>query len=310
MSRNFSMGSRFMTDAGRLALTRDPSLSLSSRKTMSSRWAQFVKFLRFTCQINKMEYITKKHIIQFSNKIAAEGKSPSYHRNLISAINRVMSIARRDKKLWLSPTRDCRAPSASYIRTTSKALPEQQHKKLLTRVSERLSVQLCLQRHLGLRFKESCLINAKLALKQVQKTGYVRVVEGTKGGRPRQVEVSDQALQALEKAVSIQGKHQSLIPKNLTFIQYSRKCYYQMRRTSATFHQERHYFTQDIYKQSSGVDCPVSAKVKHGKQHLLYIAKRLATTFAQAKKIDRAARFTVSATLGHFRFGASNAYIG
>jgi hypothetical protein len=85
----------------------------------------------------------------------------------------------------VSPTADCGIGRRTGIATASRAVGEVEHREALERLPERLGAILELERYLGLRFKESALLDASTALKTAFSEKRVRVVDGTKGGRHR-----------------------------------------------------------------------------------------------------------------------------
>ena len=310
MSRNFGLGSRDMKVAGRIALReRQEKHNLINQSVYdtSSRWNQFVNFLKEN-GINRMEHIQREHILEFAAD-QLEKYQVDTVRDRISAINTILEHARGDKKLTINATNDTNVGRQSYIAILSRSISQYQHDSLKNSVSERLAVQLDLQRELGLRFRESCLINSKQVLEDQKETFFARIEDGTKNGRPREVVVSERALKALERAAVIQGEHKSLVPKHQSYIQYSRQCYKEISGKGATFHQERHTFAQEQYRELTGVLSPVAAGIAH-KDHHKYIAEQKGISLKEAKTIDKQARQIVSEFLGHSRIGITNTYLG
>ena len=179
--------------------------------------------------------------------------------------------------------------------------------ELKERLPERLGALLDLQRHLGLRFKESALLDARRALKQASKEGRVEVVDGTKGGKARIVPiVGAEQVAALAVAAAIQDGR-SMVPKaSARYIDFKRECY----REFSGWHGERHAYAQARYEALAGAPCPVVAGIKHGKAHHAFLAERLGLSLKQAKTLDQEARKTIAEELGHGRIGITNAYLG
>ena len=125
-------------------------------------------------------------------------------------------------------------------------------------------------------------------------------------------------IKVLKDALPFQGKHHSLIPADKSYAEYSSHCYRQFSKIDGYLaHSERRYFAQTLYSEAierlthiKGVQCPVVAKVPHGKSHHQYLAERLNLAIQQVKAIDKAARKTVSNELGHKRISITNSYIG
>jgi hypothetical protein len=79
----------------------------------------------------------------------------------VSAVNSIINFATQGEWQTVSPTRDCGISKRRYIPEPSKAMPQAKHDQLQASVdNERITVLLNLQRTLGLRFKESALLDA------------------------------------------------------------------------------------------------------------------------------------------------------
>ena len=191
-------------------------------------------------------------------------------------------------------------------------MSQEVHQIAQQQVSKRLAVQLELQRELGLRMKESCLINTPAALHQAEKLGVVKIIAGTKGGRSREVPItSEKQINALQNAAVLQQKDRSMVPVEQSLKSYINSCYKQLGATSMSgFHGERHYYATTRYEQLTGVKSPVEAGVKHGKAHINYIAQNKCITTEQAKILDLNARAKIASELGHSRISITNNYLG
>ena len=170
---------------------------------------------------------------------------------------------------------------------------------------------MCLQRHLGLRFEESCKINSHLALKEANQSQTITIANGTKGGRKRRVPIlNTRQIEALQQAAAIQGKHPSMIPAEFSYAEFQSACYRTATKTGIKFHAERHAYAVDRYQQLTGIACPVVAGIKHGKTHIEYISRILKVDIETAKTIDQDARQIIAEELGHNRVRITNAYLG
>ncbi|NOU12472.1 MAG: integrase, partial [Methylococcaceae bacterium] len=206
------------------------------------------------------------------------------------------------------PGRDCGIQPRRYIPTENKSMPDSTHQTAQRIVDERVSALLDLQRTLGLRFKESCLLNAKLALREARKHGRVTLRAGTKGGKRRTVPCRPVAITALERAAAIQdGK--SMVPNGQYYFKFRRECYEQARLAGIGFHSERHQFANDRYTEITGAPAPVNAGWSR-RERLANLSEFLNISEDEARVIDREARLKISIELGHNRIGISNAYLG
>jgi hypothetical protein len=207
----------------------------------------------------------------------------------------------------LDPVRGANLPQRSGIAMTDHSMSDADHANTVASVDGRLAAQLELQRQLGLRFEESCKSNPRALLAQAETRGIVRIEDGTKGGRPREVPITgEHQIAALRQAVAIQGSHRSMIPADLTYSQYRETCY----QHGISFHAERHFYAQHRYEALAGAACPVAAGVSHGAAHHTHLASVLGVSLSEAREIDRGAREQVAAELGHGRIDVTNAYLG
>lgn len=180
--------------------------------------------------------------------------------------------------------------------------------------SEGLSAQtkaiLGIERAFGLRCKEAVLLNAKGVMQHATVGSSFVLERGTKGGRPREVEIRTFAqLEALRAASEVQQGKYSQIPSDKSYAEFRAALYSEVGKAGVKQHGLRHAYAQERYAEVSGVKAPVVAGVEH-KAHRAYIAKELGVSLAEARAIDIAARETVSKELGHGRLEITNAYLG
>lgn len=311
-ARNFGLQSRDMGKAGLNAL-REGMTSFSSISTMSSRFNQFSEYSRQALNIRDMRQLEQQHIQQYADhlkdRVTNQELSVATAQNYLSAVNRVMEIARGDKTLHVAAVKDAGFEQRSNIRTENRAISEEKHQNTVAQVGERLAIQMELQRNFGLRFEESCKLNATSAYSEALAKGSITVSEGTKGGRDRIVPVlSQKQLKTLENATKIQGSHFSLIPKGVSYREYQDQCYRNVP-DNFHFHGERHFYAQQRYEQLTGCQSPIAAGIAH-RAHHQYIADQLGISKAEAREIDHSARSLVAEELGHGRMSITNNYLG
>ena len=312
--RNFGLKSRDMTLAGKNAM-REAGDSYKSIDVKSGHFRQFVDHIRED-GVKDLRQVDKSHIRSFAAEVAERYErgqiAASTVQNMLSAVNSTMAYARQDDKCTVHAVRDAGLPSRSHIATESKSVSIDVHQAVQLQVSERLAVQLDLQRELGLRMKESCLINAHSALHQAEKSGVVQITKGTKGGRSRSVPItSEKQISALQNAAVLQQKDRSMVPAEQSLKSYINSCYKELEATvMCGFHGERHHYANSRYEQLTGVKSPVEAQIKHGKNHINYIAQKRNITTEQAKSLDLNARTKIAEELGHSRISITNNYLG
>ncbi|MCR4182371.1 integrase domain-containing protein [Providencia vermicola] len=289
-SRNFGLRSRDINKAALNAL-KEGMKSFQSIATIHDRWSVFSAWIKSEQGIKDMRDIEKAHLVAYAahlNDRYERGEiAPSTAQNYLSAVNRVMEIARGDR-----------------------SVSEASHNAAMGAASERLGALLELQRNFGLRFEESAKLDAARALREAEKTGSVSIKDGTKGGRARTVPItSDAQITALQRAAAIQDGR-SMIPAEKNYREFRQEAYREIGRHPVNFHGERHHYAQTRYKTLMRADCPVKAGVKHGREHYEYLAKELGVSIAHAKMLDKEIRTEVALELGHGRIDVTNSYLG
>jgi len=317
-TRNFGIGSRNLLRAGKIC-SHQSTKSFSTRGSLADRWTVFAKWLEAEYGISKMENITPEHLLAYGrylkNRIEQDELKPSTAQLYISAVNSILKTATAGEWKTVSPTKDCGIPKRKYLPETSKAMSPSQHNQVISELGklaelsdERLAVLLNLQRTLGLRFKESALLDAGQALRQAQRSGIVTILSGTKGGKRREVPVSVAARQALEKASSVQDGR-SMIPNDMSYVKFRQESYAKAQQYQFNFHAQRHHYAQQRYQELTGVPAPITTGVSR-KNWLTFIADYLKVDAATAESIDQSARLTLSNELGHNRLEVVSVYIG
>lgn len=313
-ARNFGLRSRDMSRAGYHAL-KEGMQSHASIATMANRWSQFVQYAQKELGIRDMRQIEKGHLQQYAAQLREQFDQGELKaattQNYLSAVNRVMEIARGDKTVRLDPVREAGLPHRSGICTASRAVSPEAHHVAQGLVSERVGVLLDLQRAFGLRFEESAKLDAARALAQAERSGAVRILDGTKGGRLRIVPIirPEAQLAALRAAASVQDKHWSMIPAAQTYAAFRGAAYREITSTSIHFHGERHSYAQERYQVLIGAPCPVVAGVSH-RAHHHYLSQALQISTVEARERDHAARLQIAQEMGHGRIDVTNSYLG
>lgn len=157
-------------------------------------------------------------------------------------------------------------------------------------------LSLKLQAAFGLRREESIKIRPewadrgdRLALK----------ASWTKGGRAREIPIRTASQrELLEEAKRLAGSG-SLIPKDMTYVEQLERFRAQCQTAGIHHvHGHRHHYAQERYREITGWSCPARGGPT---------SKQLT---AEQKAIDREARLTISAELGHSREQVTAVYLG
>ena len=158
------------------------------------------------------------------------------------------------------------------------------------------ALSLKLQAAFGLRREESIKIRPEWA------DGGDRLLlkaSWTKGGRARDIPIGNAyQRQVLDEAKKLAGAG-SLIPAALTYVQQLQRFKAQcMAAGIQHVHGHRHWYAQERYRELTGSPCPAQGGPT---------SKQLT---AEQKVIDREARLTISAELGHSREQVTAIYLG
>lgn len=295
--------------------------SYESIRTMRVRAKAFITWLELNTSVRKLEDITKEQIIEYSRYLN-EKYCAKTAQNYLSAINVCLQFGRGDKKVWVSADKDTKIPRKSYKTDVYKGLSDEDHLVLVAQSSPSLQSLFSVSRFLGLRFKEACLLDNRAALNELTTKGKVSVINGSKGGRKREVipEVTsnDKAIKALEIASSLQGKSNNIIPSHMTYVSFKRNCYKEATNLKARFHSERHSYANWEYsrRMSKELGYDVKTPVTDSLFFVFkgswceFLAERFEKALDEVKSIDEKVRLEVSSSLGHNRIDIISAYIG
>lgn len=313
MSKNFGIGSRDMFSAGRMILNKRSRNGFKTKSDYTDRWRLFCAYAKEN-GVKKMEHVTKEFVIGYGQHLQKQLESGIYSsasapKNYLSTVNCVMKLATHGEWQTVKPGSDCGIERRKYIPKETKSVSETKHTKIQQDIGERISHLMALQRTFGLRFKESCMIDPKAALKQAEKTGIISVKAGTKGGRPRRVPCDEKGKLILEAAVKIQVGNSMIPDKEMSYVKFRGECYEQARIHGFAFHSERHAYAQTRYREIVKAPSPLEAGWEH-KGRIAKLADYLGISETEAKDIDRKARLRISMELGHSRVEISNAYLG
>lgn len=311
--RNHGLRSRDIASALKNALI-ERGQSYKSVATNASHLRDFSQNLKDQ-GIKDLRKLERTHVQNYAENLRISVErgeiSPSTAQNRLSAVNVSLEQARQNKDLHVSGVRDANLQSRTHVAAHDKSLPLESHRAICDAVSDRLSAQMNLQRELGLRFKESCLLNARAALAEAQKNGSVTISDGTKGGRSRSVPISQPGqIAALERGASIQGMERSLVPATQRFSEYQRAAYEEISKHGISFHSERHAFANDRFSILTGLDSPVRFDTASYLSWEGYACKTLQISSEELKLMVDSARLQLSEELGHGRIQVTSAYLG
>ncbi|MGR6841732.1 integrase domain-containing protein [Aliivibrio wodanis] len=311
--RNFGLGSRDMSRA-LVAAYKMKGNGDNSTHNSKSAFNDFAKHMKEEFEIKDLRKIEKSHVQSYAGSLnqrfEEEKMSASTAQNYLSKINVALSHARCDHQLHINPVKDAGLPNRTGIATSNHSVTLAEHNHAVNNVSERLGAIITLEREFGLRFKESCLIDAKSALQEAINKQVITVEFGTKGGKERTIPISSHTqISALERAADIQKHEHSMIPAEQKWSQFQNQSYREIHSLGFTFHSERHHFANHRYEKLTGALSPVLANVPHSTHHQ-YLATTLNISKQDARQLDHQARLQISKELGHERISITNNYLG
>lgn len=301
---NYGLQTRDMAKAGRFAMNREAAngaASFSTAATVGDRFNRFAELAKAD-GLRRLEEVTRDQVTAYGQTLAdqvAEGTlSAAYAQNLVSAVNTVMNAATRGQWQSVSPTRECGIAHRSSVRETpSMAIDRSRVEAAQAAMNDRGQAITDLARDLGLRSKEASLINAQGALSEARDRGRVTIVDGTKGGRAREVPITqERQIASLERAATVQGEARSLIPEGQTWAQFRDGELREIRETLQDqgltgLHDLRAGYASERYQALTGERPPLE-----GGQ--------------VSKADDKAAREILAVELGHGRIDVIASYIG
>lgn len=297
-----------MRAAGRLLLNREAAkkaLSFQSIASVDHAWLKFAEHA-YGLGIRRLERITFDLVKSYGEGLADDVLddiyAAAYAQRLVSAVNTVMHLANRSWRT-VNPVADCGiarrvavrkfAPSGMDDANVLAAVEDMQ-----SRGQSAAAAVTLLAKTLGLRLKESSLLDANKALKQAEMRGSIEVTDGTKGGRSRTVPVTRaNQFAALQAAATIQGQGRSVIPPDLDWKAF-REGPLKAARTTLKAHRIHRYhdlraaYACRRYEELTGQPAPVISGLIVDRQ------------------IDHDARGIISRELGHNRISVVAAYVG
>jgi len=250
---------------GKYSADGKKAVSFATRQARKEHLFKTVKDLRsLGFKIDNLYNLKTKHINALVNHYVGLLKQNQIAVNTIH--NRLchLHVLLRwiDKDVLVKPISDYKNLPAkrSTVTKVSKAWSDNNVdiNKLIEQVrekNERFADSLSLQKHFGLRSKESLLFKPHLA----DKGTHLYVTHGTKGGRDRVIPIeTKEQRQLLDKLKSYIGKNDSLIPRGEKYINFRRTYYRTLkqcgicRAQGITPHGLRHEHLNNLYEQVTG----------------------------------------------------------
>jgi len=265
----------------------------------------FAKWLK-SQGINDIMCLTREDLLNYA-KYVQKSYSNNYARNLISSANIIVECVRQDRNVRLNPS-EVLEKRQSVRKSTPAGLEvekvQQAAEALIQNGQKEVGILILLIRHFGMRLKEGCLLDLRVALRLARKRGEIDVRRGTKGGRGKRVErwvpASEQAIEILIQAQALcTKKSPNLIPEDISSIKFMRRVKREWRKVREKYelckiHDLRAAYACDRYRKITGHDAPAC---NHGKM-------------TASKDQDRGARDVIVKEIGHGSRGRMGPYTG
>lgn len=307
-SRNYNLGSSNMYRAGLTALQlqyKTRAFGSGSIEKYRPAWREFVELVRTEYEVRRMEQITRQMLRKYGERLAEKvlerDMTPGTAQGKLTAINSIMRFATKGAWRTVSATKDCGIPKRSQVRTTPPISDEQYQRALeLSADNPRAQALIRVAREFGCRSEEAAKQNWKSVLHTAEKTGVIELTLGTKGGQKRSFDLAHLIRQfdALTFAANVQGDDKSLIPADMTYLEF-RDSYMREARDivkeagGSGLHDLRAAYACERYHDLTGYDAPCISGHREAE-----------------REIDHEARMTISEELGHHRIDVLASYVG
>jgi hypothetical protein len=216
----------------------------------------------------------QKHIKYLVDRWVAHGQKAGTVENKLTHLRTLCEWIGKDNlvcTLGDYVDRDALGLKRSYVATVDKSwdgkgVAATDLIEAISREEPLVGVQLKLQAAFGLRVRESHEFKVYRAIKDLDT---LRITDGTKGGRPREVPIL-MRMAVLEEAAQLCNPYTgSLMPVSMTARQWNRYYYLVMERfgiteagRGVTSHGLRHQYLQEYFKRLTGEDAPIKGGAK------------------------------------------------
>ncbi len=279
-----------------------------SNATIADRSEFYSRFLRelhaLGYRLLDIHQIKPKHIEAVMKHWEAAGQSASTLQKKFSYLKILCgwlgkhSLLRPPATYLDDPTRLMRFYSADHDHSwTAQGIDPLEEIALIAADDPDVARVLRLQYAFGLRLQEASLLNPA---RDVLEPDTLRVVAGTKGGRPRNVPIETEEQRAIlaDAQRQAQSTGRSLIPLHYDLKQWLTRCYTVLTRNGVTrkhglvSHGLRHQYANDRYEEQTGEPSPVRGGIP------------------MDTAADQSARLDIAERLGHARPQITHAYYG
>lgn len=305
--RNYGQG-RHLGYAGVRALVEHYGAHehYATRRAHGARFRLFADWLRAEYGIRDARRIERQHVEAYgehlSGLVETGQMAVAYAQNRLSTVNRVMEILRGDRTLRVSPAAS--VGRRCQVRTERPEADPAQVESAVERLRRaghaRAACLVLLCRAFGMRLREAALADLDRLVDEAERTGEVRILEGTKGGRrsdDRVIEVGERQWHVLRTAL----QHRPSGSLNLLRSTETWRAFLHTSVAPArvllsgcgvvSFRELRAGFAVELYERESGQPAPFEGPPLDA-------------------EADERARWAVARQLGHGRVVIASSYIG
>ncbi|NLD01582.1 MAG: hypothetical protein GX673_12530 [Gammaproteobacteria bacterium] len=303
MKRNFGTQQRDPMRAASVLLNASRGAGGTSFSTVATVLQRFDKFVSFARErgISRLDKVTQLLVQNYAAFLRDSDYTAAYQQNLLSAVNTVLARGYESQgQRWQPVTSRAEGLTRRDNVRKSPTTSKEQLQQAQADMPELAAAVAGLARELGLRSKEASLLNATAVLKEAKEKLLVTIVDGTKGGRPRTVPVTQPSqLDALINATRLQGDNRSLIPRHQTWVEFRASTLYNgraaLKRSGIkSYHDLRAAYAADRYLEETGCLAPCN---NNGRR-------------TAERTIDLKAREMIADELGHGRTDVLVSYVG
>lgn len=303
MKRNFGTRQRDPMRAASVLLNASRDAGGTSFSTVATVLQRFEKFVGFARErgVSRLDKVTRLLVQNYALFLRDSDYSAAYQQNLLSSVNTVLARGYESQgQRWQPVTGRAEGLTRRDNVRKSPTTSKQQLQQAQADMPEHAAIVAELARELGLRSKEASLLNARAALKEAKEKLLVTIVDGTKGGRSRNVPVTQPSqVDALSKAARLQGDNRSLISSHQTWVEFRATTLYNGRAALKqagikNYHDLGAAYAADRYLEETGHLAPCNTN-----------GRRTAE-----RSIDLQAREIIAEELGHGRTDVLVSYVG
>jgi len=285
--------------------------SLETRYRYAHAGARFVAWVQPTFKMQKLANLSDKHLVAYAKEMKNRGCSDKYIKNELSALryihsvtpntrNRLSDSTKMNRAAGLGPTPNQKASQRDKSWTHTEK--EKMCYKAIQCGHPKIASTIQASYTTGMRLDEAASLRRNDAEKALR-TGSLHLTN-TKGGRPRDVQLSDRAKEVLSEAIQgISRGSYVFVPENTRV--------HEFKKDVQNFIYQHRDEIQESDRSSGGGDTSGSSPIKcnltfHGLRHS-YAQNRYEELRDQGYD-DKEAREKLTEELGHGRIEITRVY--